>query len=350
MPNLNKFYTWCIQTCNAPDVGYSLSYRAQQTVNGITYYDCSSFVYYAMREGGWTNLPGYPFTTYDMIPVLLAGGWHEVSATGTILAGDIGWNQEHTEVAYSRGDNGLAVFMGAHDDSYPLQCQVSIGHPVIQGGVWVDDPTFQRSFDRIFRYGSGGATEYGVMLPVVCALCGNAYIESHVNPAWVRPQTGDTGLWQWYGTRLTDFQTWCQNNNYQTDDPEAQMQYLVAEDYWNGTLYGISSLTDFLGSTSTNIDELTEAFWYCWIGTTPSYLQDRIDFAHEAYDYINLHANDTTITAWETTPMQYLTKEQSLKNCVMLYRFYSAGGGGGGTPSEADKRKMPLWMKIKYHI
>lgn len=340
MPNLNKFYTWCIQTCNAPDVGYSLSYRAQQTVGGITYYDCSSFVFYAMREGGWTNLPSYPFTTYDMITYLTAGGWHEVPANGTILAGDIGWNIEHTEVAYSRGENGVAVFMGAHDDIYPLPDQVSIG----VGG----DPNIPRSFNRIFRYGSGGATEYGVMLPVVCALCGNAYVGSHVNPAWVRPLSGDIGLWGWSGQRLTDFQTWCQRNNYQTDDPEAQMQYLVVEDYWSGTLYGISSLSDFLQSTSTNIDELTEAFWYCWVGTLPSYLQDRIDFAHEAYDYINLHANDTTITQWETTPMQYLTKEQSLKNCVMLYRFYSAGGGGGGTPSK-PKYKMPLWMKIRYH-
>lgn len=340
MPDLNKFYTWCIQTCNAPDVGYSLNYRNGQTVGGITYYDCSSFVWFALKAGGWSDLPSYPFTTYDMIPVLLAGGWHEVSATGTILAGDIGWNLEHTEVAYSRGENGVAVFMGAHDSVYPLQDQVSIG----VGG----DPNVPRSFDRIFRYGPGGATEYGVLLPVISALCGNAYVGSHVNPAWVRPQSGGVGLWEWSGTRLTDYQAWCQRNNYQTDDPEVQMQYLVYEDYWNGTLYGISSLTDFLQSTSSNIDELTEAFWRCWVGTLPSYLQDRIDFAHEAHDYINLHANDTAITEWETTPLQYLTKEQSLKNCVMLYRFYSAGGGGGGTPTEAIHR-MPLWMKIKYH-
>lgn len=341
MPNLNKFYTWCIQTCNAPDVRYSLVYRNGETVNGITYYDCSSFVWFALKAGGWSNLPSYPFTTYDMIPVLLAGGWHEVPANGTILAGDIGWKLEHTEVAYSRGENGVAVFMGAHDTYADNPSgEVSIG----VGG----DPNIPRSFDRIFRYGAGGATEYGVLLPVISALCGNAYIESYVNPAWVRSQSGDTGLWQWHGNRLTDFQTWCQRNNYQTDDPEAQMQYLVVEDHWNGTLYGISTLTDFLQSTSSNIDELTEAFWLCWIGTLPSYLQDRIDFAHEARDYINLHANDTTITDWETTPVDHLTKEQALNNCVMLYRFYSAGGGGGGTPTEAIHR-MPLWMKIKYH-
>ena len=39
MPDINKSYSWAINTCNAPNVGYSQSYRNQQTVGGITYYD-----------------------------------------------------------------------------------------------------------------------------------------------------------------------------------------------------------------------------------------------------------------------------------------------------------------------
>ena len=161
MPSLTDFYNWCVETCNAPNVGYSQDYRGAQTVNGITYYDCSSFVYYALKAGGWKNLPLYPFTTYTMIPVLLQGGWYEVPANGTILAGDIGWNIEHTEVAYSNGEDGIAVFMGAHSDSYPLSEQVSIG----VGG----NPDVPRKFDRIFRYNSN--TEYHMDLEVVFGGC-----------------------------------------------------------------------------------------------------------------------------------------------------------------------------------
>ena len=146
MPSVTKFYNWCVQTCNDPYVGYSMDYRNAQVVNGITYYDCSSFVYYGLKAGGWTQLPSYPFTTYDMVHYLLAGGWYEVDPRGTILAGDIGWNIEHTEVAWSNGENGKAVFMGAHDNCYPLEDQVSIG---VAG-----DPSIPRSFDRIFRYDS----------------------------------------------------------------------------------------------------------------------------------------------------------------------------------------------------
>ena len=68
MGDINKAYTWAMQTCNAPDVGYSQTYRNQQTVNGITYYDCSSFINYALHAGGLLT-PAYApsnnaFTTY----------------------------------------------------------------------------------------------------------------------------------------------------------------------------------------------------------------------------------------------------------------------------------------------
>ena len=339
-PNLNKFYTWCVQTCNAPDVGYSLTYRNGQTVGGITYYDCSSFVWFALKAGGWGNLPSYPFTTYDMIPVLLAGGWHEVPANGTILAGDIGWNQEHTEVAYSRGENGVAVFMGAHDSIYPLADQVSIG---VAG-----DPNVPRSFDRIFRYGSGGATDYGYSVQVVSALAGNAWVESKVNPT-VEQQGGTAfGLWQWDGARKIAMLGWLRSEGYDIDDPEGQIAYLVHENFWQGSFQNITNLQQFLTSTSSDIDMLTEAFCTCWeLPATPN-LRQRQEFARLAYDYIQIHANDSTITEWETEPMYYLSEAQALNNAVLMYRILSAGGGGGGTPTQRIK-KMPVWMKIRYH-
>lgn len=51
MANIQLSYNWAIETCVKPNVGYSQQYRNQRTVNGITYYDCSSFVWYALIAG-----------------------------------------------------------------------------------------------------------------------------------------------------------------------------------------------------------------------------------------------------------------------------------------------------------
>ena len=60
----------------------------------------------------------------------------------------------------------------------------------------------------------------------------------------------------------------------------------------------------------------------------------------QCFDYIQAHANDTSITTWVISDY-YLTEDQILNNAVLMYRFYSAGGGGGGTPGK-EKQKMPL--------
>lgn len=58
MPDINAAWRWAVNTCNAPNIGYSQTYRNQQTVGGVTYYDCSSFINYAILAGGWAT-PGY---------------------------------------------------------------------------------------------------------------------------------------------------------------------------------------------------------------------------------------------------------------------------------------------------
>ena len=87
----------------------------------------------------------------------------------------------------------------------------------------------------------------------------------------------------------------------------------------------------------------------CWERPGKPHLDERIDFANKAYDYILNHAQDTSITQWETQPQYYLSEAQALKNAVLMYRFYGAGGGGGGTPS-LKKKKIPVWMIIRYHF
>ena len=62
MPNINVAYQWAVNACNAPNIGYSQQYRRGQTVNGITYYDCSSFISKALTEAGFFSINPW-FTT-----------------------------------------------------------------------------------------------------------------------------------------------------------------------------------------------------------------------------------------------------------------------------------------------
>ena len=343
MPDINRAYSWAIETCNAPNVGYSQSYRNQQTVGNITYYDCSSFINYALLAGGFET-PDYApnnnaFTTYTEASELIRLGFTEVDANGEYLAGDIGLSSGHTEMCY-QGGNGKGIFMGAHTSNASLANQVSIGSSS-------GDETYQRSFPRLFRYGDGGASGYGASIFVVSALAGNAWRESHINPTLSQIGGGAFGLFQWDGDRKTALLNWLSDNGYDDTSPNGQMQYLVVEDDWIGTFDGISSLTEFLTSSSTDVESLTEAFCTCWERPGVPALEERIEFAYKALSYIQLHANDTSIITWETEPMYYLTEEQALRNSVLMYRFYSAGGGGGGTPSKR-KKKMSLWMMCRY--
>lgn len=343
MPDLNKAYQWAINTCNSPTVGYSQPNRNQKTVDGITYYDCSSFINYALLAGGWITPQYAPshnaFVTGDMYSVLPALGFVSVPSTGEILPGDIGLSSGHTEMCYS-GGIGRAVFMGAHgSDGIALVNQVSIGNSS-------GDATATRTFPNIYRYGTGGATGYGVALPVIAALCGNAWRESHVNPDFEEEGGGGGwGLFQWTGSRRTAFETWCVQSGFRFSDPYAQLQYLTVENFWQGSYGGISSLTEFLESTSTDITMLVTAWLRCWEIAGVEALDERLQFANSAYSYIQQHAQDTSIIDWYTG-QRYLSEQEALNNSVLMYRYLSTGGGGGTLGKE---KKMPVWMKIKYH-
>ena len=361
MPDINRAYSWAIQTCNAPNVGYSQSYRNQQTVGGITYYDCSSFINYALLAGGFET-PSYApnnnaFTTYSEAFELLRLGFTEVDASGEYLAGDIGLSSGHTEMCY-RGGSGKGVFMGAHTGNAPLANQVSIGS---SGG----NPDYERSFPRLFRYGDGGVTGYGYSLYVISAICGNWWQESGINPGIfeslkVVPMKdnniyGGYGLGQWtnapqYKTyRRTALANWLDENGFSYDSGEGQLKFFIAEDVWLKKEHSeqFDSLTDFLSSTSTDIQELTYAFLAGWEGIFNNTANLRVEHARRCYEFIQEHANDSSINSWYVGN-KYLSDDKKLNNAVMVYRFLSAGGGGGGTPSKR-KKKMPIWMWIKYH-
>lgn len=350
-PDINRCYTWAIETCNAPNVGYSTTYRNQQTVGGITYYDCSSFINFALIAGGFST-PGYApahnaFTAgSDEISELLRLGFTEVDASGEIKPGDIGVSNIHTEMCYS-GGIGQGVFMGAHTDNRPLADQVNISN-------------YTSSFPRVFRYGNG-ATGYGYSIYVISAMAGNFYHESNINPgiweslnpaAWTDDYHG-YGLGQWTNVggsrRLEDLKTWLDAKGYSVLDGNAQCEYIVHENYWlNKPEYPqFTDLESFLKSNSDDLTELTHAWNWCWEGIHDGSWDVRVTYANKCYQYIQDHAQDTTITQW-IADNRFLSESEILNNAVMLYRYFSAGGGGGGTPS-LPKTHMPLWMKIRYH-
>lgn len=352
MSNLNKSYQWAIETCNAPNIGYSQDLRYQQVVNGITYYDCSSFIWYALREGEFP-LTGSAFTTMTMRDILKSIGFTQKPITGEWLAGDILWRKGHTEMVY-QGGQGRGITMGAHTGKKPLADQVSINTNESTASSW----------SEIYRYGEGGAEGYGYSIYVISAMAGNFWQESTLNPALWEGQTEGTwtqllkgyGLGQWTNTggdthgRLYKLHEWLTTNGYAVDDGNAQVEYLMVEGTWYpDSAYQFRSLEEFLQSDSEDIEMLTHAWNKCWEGIHDSSWNARVGYARQCFEYIQEHANDTSIAEWKTGN-RYLSNAERLNNAVMLYRALSAGGGGGGHPTpkpphfRGGKVRMPIWL------
>lgn len=231
MPNINTAYQWAIDTCNKPNVGYSQSLRNEITLDGITYYDCSSFIWFSLIAGGFDCVSAnggntWAFTTDTMAGVLQTLGFQRFEVTTEWKKGDILIRDGHTEMVY----NGY-VTMGAHTDSYELDEQVSISN-------YTSSP---ESWSELWRYGNGATgttynwiigtdSEYfgsptelfddsrkannaccvlqyfyakGWTVQAISALCGNIQQECTFNPALREqglsyPNDGlGTGLVQW---------------------------------------------------------------------------------------------------------------------------------------------------------
>lgn len=152
--NIAPAYYWMIEKCNAPDVGYSQAYRNQQMVDGITYYDCASMIWFALAAAGFDMIRAYnetvepyygnAFTTWQMPPVLNYLGFTRADLYGEWLPGDILLRNNHTEMVYSAAGSGAGVTMGAHTDEVPLTEQVSINDFISGAYAW----------EEIWRYNS----------------------------------------------------------------------------------------------------------------------------------------------------------------------------------------------------
>lgn len=147
MGDITASYNWAVNTCNRHDVGYSQKYRNQQTVDGITYYDCSSFIWYALQAGGFEGIGNSPFVTANMRGILTSIGFKDYDAQSVAWEpGDIVWRKGHTEMVYD--DH---ITMGAHTANAPLADQVSIR----------TKPVSNTAFTRILKIGGATPPEPG---------------------------------------------------------------------------------------------------------------------------------------------------------------------------------------------
>lgn len=340
MASIQAAYNWAITKCNADNTGYSQTYRDEQTVDGVTYYDCSSFIWYALQAGGFTGIGSSAFTTAEMPALLKAAGFTEYENSDAFVwqPCDIGWKTGHTEMCYQGGTHS-AVFMGAHSDDLDLVDQVSIRRSA------------RSDFTYCYRLGSGARLN----VYVLAAICGNLQQESNINPgiwqgltqvAWDyqyssdSPGIGGYGLGQWtnVGTttgRLYNLHSWLVSNGYAVDSGPGQVAYILHEDVWYSTqeAAGFANLQAFLQSDSTDLEALTHAWNIGWEGIHDSSWDTRVTYAEHYLTLLQEHINDTSAT-W-TARNSYLTQTEMDNNAIAFMitiadgkTIYDPSGGG----------------------
>lgn len=271
MASIQTAYEWAIEKCNAPNIGYSQANRMEKTVNGITYYDCSSFIWFALMAGGFDVVKAnggstWAFTTGTMAKALKLLGFVKHATTQPWLPGDILIRTGHTEMAFDSNRT-----MGAHSSKVPLEQHVSIN----------SNPSTASSWFELWRYESGASTQWikgnryltigemqnnaqiiftyltnrGWTVNAVAGLLGNMQKESTINPGiWQNlspnPSLG-WGLVQW--TPSTNFTDWATANGYANDDGDAQLKWIdevtVSFGQWIPTAQYPESFGEFKGST-----------------------------------------------------------------------------------------------------
>lgn len=244
MPSIQTAYNWAIATCNDPNVGYSQAYRNQRTVNGITYYDCSSFIWYALIAGGFDCVKAHggdtwPMTTSDMASVLRLLGFTKHPTTQPWIPGDVLIRTGHTEMAFDANHT-----MGAHSAKPALENQVSIN----------TNPSTASAWGELWRYETGAKTEwikgnrylstgemqnnaqiifttllgFGWTVEAIAGAMGNFQKESTVNPGLWQNLTPNPdlgwGLAQW--TPSTNYTDWAAQNGYAPDDGDKQLIWI----------------------------------------------------------------------------------------------------------------------------
>lgn len=210
-------------------------------------------------------------------------------------------------------------------------------------------------------------------LYVIAAMCGNFYAESTMSPgiweglhsfdSWVWDGTSSTpgpghgfGLGQWTNSsvgddgRLAGLHRWMSGNGYDMDDMSGQILYIQQEATWHvrPQYSDITSFNEFINSDSTDLDQLTSDWFWCWEGPDDDSLPTRQGYARRAYDFIQAHADDESINTI-ITDNRFLSLSERDNNAVLFYRIWGGtippGPGPEPTPG-TSKSHMPVWMMI----
>ena len=343
---IQQSYQWAIRTCNAPNIGYSQNYRNQQTVNGITYYDCSSFINFSLLAGGYKT-PRYApmhnsFVTWNMGEEMIRLGAKKLSPNVAWKPGDILVNPEHTEMVYQGAKAGQGgITMGAHTDEYPLADQVSINSWATPASSWAELYRFddnggggeivvpdwikgnryltieemQNNAIIIYDYFS----KKGWTINAIAGMLGNMQSESTINP-WIWENltidhSRGYGLTQW--TPATKYIEWAGSNWKSPNRELDRIQWEVDNNqqwFSNPNAPVVYPPVNFKGFTQSTDTPETLANYFLWYYEHPAVTIQpvRAQQARNWYNYL-------------------LTIE----------------------PTKPKKRKMPVWLmakRPKYYI
>lgn len=213
---------------------------------------------------------------------------------------------------------------------------------------------------------------------VISAMCANFWSESTMSPGiyeslykfdgwtyvWQNvggKGTGGYGLGQWTNTngdshgRLYKLHEYLSSNGYANDSMEGQLSYVEVEGHWaKGTSWQkevpYNSLSDFLTSDSTDLNELTKAWLYCWEGIRSDTLSTRQTNAQNIYDYIV--KNKDKIPTSYYSENNYLSIAQRYSNALYIYNVLSNGDVPTPEPPAPTKKRkgMPVWMMVRYRV
>lgn len=273
MASIQTAYEWAIEKCNAPNIGYSQANRMEKTVNGITYYDCSSFIWFALKAGGFDVVKAnggstWAFTTGTMANALRLLGFTKMGTAQPWKPGDILIRTGHTEMAFDSNHT-----MGAHSAKVPLEQQVSINSNPSNASSWLElwryEGGAKTNWIKGNRYLSTGEMQNNAQIifntlllkgwtkNAIAGMLGNMQKESTINPGiWQNlnpnPLLG-WGLVQW--TPSTNFTDWAAANGYANDDGDAQLIWIdtvtASVGQWIPTTQYPETFGEFKVSTQT---------------------------------------------------------------------------------------------------
>lgn len=357
MPSITLAYLWSIAKCNDPNVGYSQTYRNEQTVGGITYYDCSSFIWYALKAGGYPmeqaysatigQYTGNAFVTDNMDAVLTYLGFTRFNPRVSPWAnGDIMLRSGHTEMVY---DASNYYCMGAHTSNRPLAEQVSIDNYSSRnswttgyrapGSIVVDYDWHAKAIGGYNRDSQeayenacliyGSLLDKGWTLNAICGVLGNIHYESAYNP------------WRWYNDDIGDVTT---NRAYGLVQFYPASKYIGDVHAMQSTYYAPNYL-NHVGRPYDGESQLEYLDVYADYIPTQDY---PITFADYKTNVILSAGTCGAIWLYNyerpNNPSQY---EQARRECAEYwYGILSGVTPPTPTPPSSTPNNMPVWMML----